>query len=227
VSLRSWSNPTFGAIEFGRESEYENPARQARELDDATVASVLLPAFGKVPSEQRRLLLDVVFPLVFRLATLLGGADQGAARPARPDCWGRYLVAGREISFQLEWDCGTERLAVLAAKATEYEDFYAERPGGEFNHLLWVADSEPRERQLRRALEQAGADSRHLQHWTSSAELLAERGHLEPLWWHLRGGERLALPELSGRVVPGRDLEACLGKPGWWNRRPASMWALL
>ena len=135
-----------------------------------------------------------------------------------PDGWGRYLFRDRVVAFHLEWDCGSERLPVLSEKAAAYEDFYFDREGGERTHVLWVADWEPRERRLRQALGQVGPDSHYVQHWTTSAELLAERGPLGPLWSHLGGGERLALSQLAGRPAGDLEVEGCLDKPGWWRR---------
>jgi hypothetical protein len=39
----------------------------------------------------------------------------------RPDAYGRWAQAGREIEWFLEFDCGTEALPVLASKLTAYQ----------------------------------------------------------------------------------------------------------
>jgi hypothetical protein len=127
-----------------------------------------------------------------------------------PDGWGRYLTETEEIYFYLEWDRGTEPSPRLRAKAAA-----ADKIG---HHVLWVAPWPAREQGIRSAL-QASNGARPA--WTTHVGLLRERGPLGEIWQPSRaGGRRQRLSELPGRPRTERQLEDCLGRPGWWKSRP-------
>ncbi|MDQ6900236.1 MAG: replication-relaxation family protein, partial [Candidatus Dormibacteraeota bacterium] len=150
--------------------------------------------------------------------------ERGGEQAPAPDGWGRYLAGGREVTFQLEWDRSTEPPSALTAKARGYGAFYKRLPVpvGEFNHVLWVADREPRERSIRQAVDAAKPDARHVSHWTTTAEQLLLLGVLGVVWQPMGEGTRKALPQLPGRPNAGHALEDCLGRRGWWERRPVT-----
>ncbi len=148
--------------------------------------------------------------------------ERGGEQAPAPDGWGRYLAGDREVTCQLEWDRSTEPPTAITAKAKGYGAFYDGRPGGEFNHVLWVADREPRERSIRQAVDAAKPDARHVSHWTTTAEQLLLRGVLGVVWQPMGEGPRKALPQLPGRPNASHALEDCLGRRGWWERRPVT-----
>ncbi|PZR85314.1 MAG: hypothetical protein DLM67_26050 [Candidatus Nephthysia bennettiae] len=127
-----------------------------------------------------------------------------------PDGWGRYLTESEEIYFYLEWDRGTEPSARLRAKAAA-----ADHAG---HHVLWVAPSPAREQGIRSALQASNSQGTS---WTTHIGQLQEHGPLGEIWQPGPGdGHRQRLTELPGRPRSERQLEDCLGRPGWWLRRP-------
>ncbi|PZS33217.1 MAG: hypothetical protein DLM58_08240 [Pseudonocardiales bacterium] len=129
-----------------------------------------------------------------------------------PDGFGRYLTAEAEIGFHLEWDSGTEPPQRLRAKARAA--LAAAR-----GHVLWVAPWPAREQTIRSAVErESGGRSASFQ--TTHAGLLRKWGPLGPVWQGLDRGRRRQLADLPGRARSELQVEDCLGRPGWWERRP-------
>jgi hypothetical protein len=129
-----------------------------------------------------------------------------------PDGFGRYLTADAEIGFHLEWDSGTERPQRLRAKARAA--LSAVR-----GHVLWVAPWPAREQTIRSALERESS-GRVAGFWTTNATLLRQQGPLGEVWRGLDQDERRSLISLPGRPRGALQVEDCLGKSGWWERRP-------
>jgi hypothetical protein len=127
------------------------------------------------------------------------------------DGWGRYLAGDREIHFYLEWDRGTEHPQRLHTKAR------AAAEAGR-SQVLWVAPWPAREQTIRAAIDrQIGRGSA----WTTHLGLLSESGPLGAIWLPCpEPGRRGRLSELPGQPRSARRLEDCLGRPGWWKRRP-------
>ena len=71
----------------------------------------------------------------------------------RPDGYGRWRAAGREVEFFLEFDCGTEALGVVAGKLAGYARLAAST-GITTPVLVWLPTSR-REAAARRALGRA------------------------------------------------------------------------
>lgn len=129
-----------------------------------------------------------------------------------PDGFGRYLTANAEIGFHLEWDAGTEPPQRLRAKARAA--LAAAR-----GQALWVAPWAAREQTVRSALERE-SNGRASGFWTTHTGLLGEQGPLGSVWRPLDSTERRSLDALPGRARRALQVEDCLGKPGWWERRP-------
>jgi Replication-relaxation len=143
-----------------------------------------------------------------------GHLDQGV--DASPDGWGRYLLGDAEIRFSLEWDRGTEPPMHLARKARAY---LAQSGGG--GNVLVVVTRPPREASVRRAIAAAAHDRGGARFWTAHAGLLRDRGPLGPIWQEVGGADdRIALGDLPRSRTTGLRIEDCIGKPGWWERRP-------
>ena len=64
------------------------------------------------------------------------------------DGWGRYLLADREITFDLEWDRGTEHARRIRQKAIGYVAYFRGRRNAALNHVLLVAPTRVREGEL-------------------------------------------------------------------------------
>jgi hypothetical protein len=129
-----------------------------------------------------------------------------------PDGFGRYLTKDAEIGFHLEWDAGTEAPQRLRAKARA-------ALGAARGHVLWVAPWAAREQTIRSALERESS-GRVAGFWTTHAGLLRKQGPLGAVWRPLEQEERRPLTALPGRARSALEIEDCLGKPGWWERRP-------
>jgi hypothetical protein len=129
-----------------------------------------------------------------------------------PDGYGRYLAEDAEIGFHLEWDAGTEPPQRLRAKARA-------ALGAARGHVLWVAPWPAREQTIRSALERESS-GRVAGFHTTHAGLLRDLGPLGPVWRSLEQSDRRRLTTLPGRTRSALQVEDCLGKPGWWERRP-------
>jgi hypothetical protein len=135
-----------------------------------------------------------------------------------PDGWGRYLVGDAEVRFSLEWDRGTEPPQRLRQKAAAHLELAGDARGG---NVLVVVPGATRELSVRAAITRALTDGRRVRFWTAHTGLLREHGPLGAVWLEVEGGgRRCALAELPARAGTGLRVEDCIGKPGWWERRP-------
>jgi hypothetical protein len=139
-----------------------------------------------------------------------------------PDGWGRYLTPAGEVLFSLEWDLGTESSKRLTEKARSYVRYFSARPGGDLNHVLFVGTGPVRERTIRSAISRARASNRSIPFASTHMGLLQEQGPLGTLWLSLDGSERMRLAELDSVPRTGRPVADCVGKAGWWERRPGA-----
>ncbi len=121
-------------------------------------------------------------------------------------------------------DRATESPQRLGEKATSYLRHFTDRRGAERHNILWVAPAPAREMAIRRAIEQrlpamGGPSCRF---WTTNVAWLEARGLLGSTWHSVTGepGDRLPLAGLPLRPRSERRVDACVGKPGWWDRRP-------
>ena len=162
----------------------------------------------------------------------------GESAPAS-DGWGRYLTPSGEVFFDLEWDRGTESLQRLDQKVRSYIGYFKNRRNAELHHVLFVLPHPAREKAVLGRIQQelptfALSCCRY---WLTNRPLLEKAGPLAEIWlyasppkepmddiglrWRAPApGQRLGLAELPARRRQPRDLLACVGKPGWWHRRP-------
>ena len=164
-------------------------------------------------------------------------ADQGlyhwlgenACRAAREregsppsDGWGRYLLADREITFDLEWDRGTEHAGRIRQKASGYVAYFRGRRDAERHQVLFVAPTGAREGELNELIE--SVMPRHValcRFWTTTVDHYAEHGLLAAVWLEIGGtGDRVAFGSLPGLPRSARATGDCIAKPFWWERRP-------
>jgi hypothetical protein len=104
----------------------------------------------------------------------------------------------------------------LARKARAY----LTQSGGAGNVLV-VVTGPPREASVRRAIASVARDRDGARFWTSHQRLLGERGPLGAIWQEVGGdGPRVTLAGLPRSRATGLRVEDCIGKPGWWERRP-------
>ncbi len=149
-----------------------------------------------------------------------GRAAEGA--PAS-DGWGRYLLPDRELFFDLEWDRGTEHERRLRQKASAYVSYFRGRRGASRHHVLFVAPTDRREGELRRviagALTQAAECCRF---WTTTAAFIKNEGPQGRIWLEVQSSRPglVAFGQMPGAPRSDRRVEDCIGKPGWWERRP-------
>ena len=139
-----------------------------------------------------------------------------------PDGWGRFLVGDRELFLHLELDRGSEQTKRLHGKLAAYIAYFRGRPKASCNHVLFVVPTEQRRRQLegvaRRLVDKSVECCRI---WTALRHDLALNGSLSRVWAGV--GEstgRVGIPQMPSRPAGSRPLADCIGKPGWWKRRP-------
>ena len=145
---------------------------------------------------------------------------EGGERAPIPDGWGRLLMPNREVLIHLEWDRGTEQIRRVRAKIAAYAGYFNDRPAANANQVLFVAPTEERERQiLGLLLDFTEGDRESCRFWTTTTAFLATSGPLSSVWAGA-GSRRVGLKEMGGLPRSQRDVEACVGKPAWWLRRP-------
>jgi hypothetical protein len=161
---------------------------------------------------------------------------------ATPDGEGYYLTHGRIVSFDLEWDRGTESVNRLRTKLRTYIGFYQDTKGADREHILFVLHRNSREELLHhvaRELVAVGPD--WCRFWTTTVERLDHVGPLGPLWAavgesdsgkdddedldepkpvDLKRLRRRRLTDLSARETSQRTIDDCIGRGSWWERRP-------
>jgi hypothetical protein len=147
---------------------------------------------------------------------------EGDERGPIPDGWGRLLTPDREVLLHLEWDRGTEQPRRLRAKLGAYAGYFNDRPAAGANQILFVAPTEQRERQILGLLrDPADSDRESCRFWTSTTAFIATVGPLGAAWAG-NGSRRVALLDMAGVARSERQVEASVGKPSWWLRRPGA-----
>jgi len=145
---------------------------------------------------------------------------EGDERAPIPDGWGRLLTPAREVLLHLEWDRGTEQSRRLRAKVAAYAGYFNDRPGAGANQVLFVAPTEQREQQILGLLRDCvDSDRESCRFWTTTTAFIAAWGPLGQVWTR-NGSIRVGLKEMGGQPRSERAVEACVGKLGWWLRRP-------
>jgi len=161
---------------------------------------------------------------------------------ATPDGEGFYLTRGRVVSFDLEWDRGTESVSRLRAKLRTYVGYYEDTKGADHEHVLFVLHRSSREELLHhvaRELFDIGRDC--CRFWTTTVERIDHVGPLGPLWAavgrpdsardddeepgdakpaDLKRLHRKRLTDLPARETSQRTIADCIGRGSWWERRP-------
>lgn len=145
---------------------------------------------------------------------------EGDERAPTPDGWGRLLTRDREVLIHLEWDRGTEQPRRLRAKLAAYARYFNDRPAAGANQIAFVAPTQQRELQILSLLrDHADIDRESCRFWTTTTAFVAIAGPLGPVWAG-NGSDRLRLADMEGRPRSDRQIEASVGKPNWWLRRP-------
>ncbi|HEV2014551.1 MAG TPA: replication-relaxation family protein [Candidatus Dormibacteraeota bacterium] len=155
---------------------------------------------------------------------------------ATPDGAGWYLAGGGIIRFDLEWDRGTASMSRLRHKVRTLVRYFKDTRDAERYHVLFVLSRPSREETLRPIIQnEFPGDS--CRFWTSTVERLEAAGPLGRLWCAAEKTEaedawppplrteaatlpRRRLTELPPYEKSGRTINDCIGKPGWWERRP-------
>ncbi len=146
-------------------------------------------------------------------------------RDLTPDGWGRYLTTEGEVMFFVEWDRGTESPQRLGAKVSGYVRHFLGRRNADLHHVLFLAPGPAREVAIRKVIDQLrpSAIQRPIcRFWTTNLDYLHDRGPLGEIWQSVDGEPttRLALRTFAAQPRSARRVEDCVGKPGWWDRRP-------
>jgi len=151
-----------------------------------------------------------------------GYASEGERVPL-PDGWGRLMVDDRELFIHLEWDRGSEQTRRLHGKLQAYVTYFRARPGASCNHVLLVAPTDQREAQaLRVAHRLAPRGHECCRIWTTTRERLERLGLLGVIWRDAADPSlSAALPAMVSRLGASRPIHASIGKPRWWEQRPA------
>jgi len=158
-------------------------------------------------------------------------------RQPASDGWGRYLAPAGSITFDLEWDRGTESMKRLGDKVRGYMEHFSHRRDAECRHILVVLPTVAREHHLHAVIGNAFAMGmlNCCRFWLTSRQRLESEGPLGRLWLHAPPGKepdvwkeqrldfgdhRLSLAELPALPDPGYAVHASIGKPRWWDWRP-------
>ena len=138
------------------------------------------------------------------------------------DGWGRYLLPDREITFDLEWDRGTEHARRIRTKANGYVDYFRGRRRADLHHVLFVAPNRVREGELHDLIGPVVPPNVNLcRFWTTAVETMATVGCLGGLWLEIGGSpRRVAFADMPGHSRGQRLASDCIAKPEWWKRRP-------
>lgn len=145
---------------------------------------------------------------------------EGDERAPIPDGWGRLLMPDREVLVHLEWDRGTEQPRRLRAKIAAYAGYFNDKPNAGVNQILFVAPTEERERQILRLLaDYVDRDDESCRFWTTTVAFIAHSSPIGEVWAG-HSSRRVGLKAMSGLPRSERDVAMCIGKPGWWQRRP-------
>ena len=145
---------------------------------------------------------------------------EGDERAPIPDGWGRLLTPDREVLLHLEWDRGTEQPRRLRAKLAAYAGYFNDKPNADVNQVLFVAPTEERERHIQGLIrDYFDGDRESCRFWTTTVAFIVASDPLGEVWVGV-GSRRVSLKAMSGLPRSERDVDACVGKPGWWTRRP-------
>ena len=138
------------------------------------------------------------------------------------DGWGRYLLADREITFDLEWDRGTEHARRIRQKAIGYVAYFRGRRNAALNHVLLVAPTRVREGELHDLISPILPQYTNLcRFWTTAVETVSAIGWLGAVWLEITGQPgRYAFADMPGYPRGTRAANDCIAKGRWWDRRP-------
>ena len=153
-------------------------------------------------------------------ATCRAAYERDGSPPS--DGWGRYLLPDREITFDLEWDRGTEHARRIRMKAKGYVTYFRGRRNADLHHVLFVAPTRVREGELHDLVGPVLPPNVNLcRFWTTAVETISSIGWLGAVWLEISGPpRRVAFVGMPG--FPRSDLltSDCIAKPEWWKRRP-------
>ena len=138
------------------------------------------------------------------------------------DGWGRYLLADREITFDLEWDRGTEHARRIRQKAIGYIAYFRGRRNAALNHVLLVAPTRVREGELHDLISPILPQHTNLcRFWTTAVETVSAIGWLGAVWLEITGPPgRYAFADMPGHPRGTRAANDSIAKGRWWDRRP-------
>jgi len=138
------------------------------------------------------------------------------------DGWGRYLLADREITFDLEWDRGTEHARRIRQKAIGYVAYFRGRRDAALNHVLLVAPTRVREGELHDLISPILPQHTNLcRFWTTAVETVSAIGWLGAVWLEITGQPgRCAFADMPGYPRGTRAANDSIAKGRWWDRRP-------
>ena len=138
------------------------------------------------------------------------------------DGWGRYLLADREITFDLEWDRGTEHARRIRQKAIGYVAYFRGRRNAALNHVLLVAPTRVREGELHDLISPILPQHTNLcRFWTTAVETVSAIGSLGAVWLEITGQPaRHAFADMPGNPRGIRAANDSIAKGRWWDRRP-------
>jgi hypothetical protein len=160
-----------------------------------------------------------------------------------PDGVGSFLIRGKVVRFDLEWDRGTASLSRLQQKVRAAVRYFKDRGDGEGIHVLYVLSS-PARQASDRAIIQEEFDEHACRFCTTTVGRLDAEGPVGRIWYDTQGreerdddeedarsspppprikatvGARRRLTELPPYGESTRTIADCIGKPRWWERRP-------
>ena len=153
-------------------------------------------------------------------ATCRAAHERNGSPPS--DGWGRYLLADREITFDLEWDRGTEHARRIRQKANGYVAYFRGRRHADLHHVMFVAPTRLREGELHDLISPLLPKQVNLcRFWTSAAQTVSALGWQGAVWLEVTGlPRRHAFADIPGHPRGAYAANDCIAKAQWWERRP-------
>ena len=159
---------------------------------------------------------------------------------ATPDGVGAYLVRGKVIRFDLEWDRGTASMSRLRQKVRTAVRYFKAVHDARGANVLYVVSTARREESLHAVIEdEFNSDS--CRFWTTTVGRLDAEGPLGQIWGEAtplddddeedtsifaprkRKARPLRRQRLTQLPVYGETtltISDCIGRAQWWDRRP-------
>ena len=167
-----------------------------------------------------------------------GRVDEERRDRPKTDGWGRFLFPDGDVTFDLDFGRADLPKHWLRRRTNAYFSYFMDRRDAELCNVLFVAWTERGEGSLVRAVRRSRlmfVESCH-RSWVTTVDLLRREGPLGPIcryapclaeepdgWRPPSPDRRLRLDQFPKRPASDSDPRGCVGRPSWWDYRPAGV----